>query len=376
MVIYHNLSELGNNTLQLGDIIILKGIEYKVGCNCLINISHPGDYNYKIFTELHLNKKEFCDKYYGYSSGDGDWPVYNLEDFKAATRVVKALFEIIETPSKDLDLKVGMYVKLKSKEQCKKEGIEIPPACVDFCGTTQCIADLLPNNKITFIKHGNCEYWIPISMIENITTNPFNIGDTVKVKSYEYAESINKTACLGPERFGSIHKIIEVSNNSPNTLFYKLDNNRYYYPEVLELYTEQEKEEPKFKVGDVVRVKSLDWYNANKNNLGEVIPKKGATFIDSMAQYCDKITTIKRINSNGDCILEDCDIYCFAPDSIEKVEDIPVTAPIIPNYDEIRSKAIRRCVPKLEDFDKTESNKIDCSSEFKFTVNKPKKVFF
>jgi hypothetical protein len=47
----------------------------------------------------------------------------------------------------------------------------------------------------------------------------------------------------------------------------------------------------KYKVGDKVRIKSLDWYNKNKNEFDEV--KCGKTnFIPDMVKYCNKIVTI------------------------------------------------------------------------------------
>ena len=50
----------------------------------------------------------------------------------------------------------------------------------------------------------------------------------------------------------------------------------------------------KFKVGDKVRVKSLEWYNSEqKNFVGSII--KGAGFRKEMSKYCGKEITIKSI---------------------------------------------------------------------------------
>lgn len=52
-------------------------------------------------------------------------------------------------------------------------------------------------------------------------------------------------------------------------------------------------ETTKFKVGDKVRVRSLEWYNKEKNENGEIV--KGRIFVEEMSQFCNKILTIKDI---------------------------------------------------------------------------------
>lgn len=61
----------------------------------------------------------------------------------------------------------------------------------------------------------------------------------------------------------------------------------------------------KYKVGDKVRVKSLEWYNANKNEYGDVKCydcqetdikcQETIYFISLMAEYCGEIVTIDKI---------------------------------------------------------------------------------
>ena len=50
----------------------------------------------------------------------------------------------------------------------------------------------------------------------------------------------------------------------------------------------------KYKVGDRVRIKSLDWYNENKNKIG-FICFDHANFIPEMSWYCGEILTINRV---------------------------------------------------------------------------------
>lgn len=50
----------------------------------------------------------------------------------------------------------------------------------------------------------------------------------------------------------------------------------------------------KYKVGDKVIVKSLDWYNENKDAYGNVnVP---CCFVRAMSKFCGKVVTIRRVN--------------------------------------------------------------------------------
>jgi hypothetical protein len=60
----------------------------------------------------------------------------------------------------------------------------------------------------------------------------------------------------------------------------------------------------KHKIGDKVRVKSLDWYNANKNHNG-YITGLGETFGDTMSKFCGKLVTINSVTKFGYFINED-----------------------------------------------------------------------
>ena len=59
----------------------------------------------------------------------------------------------------------------------------------------------------------------------------------------------------------------------------------------------------KYKEGDKVKVKSLDWYNKNKNERGNV-RLKGESFVDEMSKYCGKEVTISKLYNNKYSISE------------------------------------------------------------------------
>ena len=53
----------------------------------------------------------------------------------------------------------------------------------------------------------------------------------------------------------------------------------------------------KYKKGDKVRVKSLDWYKANKNPEDAIIFGDFQIFDESMSAFCGKVVTIGHCNS-------------------------------------------------------------------------------
>ena len=53
----------------------------------------------------------------------------------------------------------------------------------------------------------------------------------------------------------------------------------------------------KYKVGDKVKVKSIDWYNANKNSEGAIIFPDFNIFDESMSELCGKVVTIEYCNA-------------------------------------------------------------------------------
>ena len=56
--------------------------------------------NDKIFRELNIAKYSFCSKLYGYETRDGDWPWADPDDYEGLSKVVIALFDIINENNK------------------------------------------------------------------------------------------------------------------------------------------------------------------------------------------------------------------------------------------------------------------------------------
>ena len=74
----------------------------------------------------------------------------------------------------------------------------------------------------------------------------------------------------------------------------------------------------KYKVGDRVKIKSLDWFKENRNNLNEV--RCGATvFVPKMTIHCGHIRTISKVCETQKVyyLLEDVDLYTWTDEMIE-----------------------------------------------------------
>ncbi len=81
----------------------------------------------------------------------------------------------------------------------------------------------------------------------------------------------------------------------------------------------------KYKVGDKVRIKSLDWYNTNKNSYGVVeVPKN---FISEMSEYCSKDAIIVRVYDDHYCINIDNSGYVWTDEMFEDMEVHKIVIP-------------------------------------------------
>ena len=79
----------------------------------------------------------------------------------------------------------------------------------------------------------------------------------------------------------------------------------------------------KYKVEDKVRVKSLVWYNKNRNECSSVV-QNGISFTYSMSEYCGKIATIMSMGSDNDLYIIDIDKgkWCWYDWMLEDVQTV------------------------------------------------------
>lgn len=73
----------------------------------------------------------------------------------------------------------------------------------------------------------------------------------------------------------------------------------------------------KHKVGDVVLIKSLDWYNENKKSNG--IVETSTCFLEEMSEYCGKISVITNIIGKAYEMNIDEGYYTWTDDMFEDI---------------------------------------------------------
>ena len=88
----------------------------------------------------------------------------------------------------------------------------------------------------------------------------------------------------------------------------------------------------KFKVGDKVRIKSIQWYNENKNEKGEVVTAQGSTFYKRMARFCGDSRVIKAVYGTFYRLENDSFDDNWNDDMIEGKFKAPKTQEEINNY--------------------------------------------
>lgn len=84
----------------------------------------------------------------------------------------------------------------------------------------------------------------------------------------------------------------------------------------------------KYKVGDKVKIKNLDWYNANKQANGFIMIKvdgKVSSFTPGMVKYCGEVFTIDKVMTTSAIypehyrFVEDKNTYCWVDEMIERL---------------------------------------------------------
>ena len=78
----------------------------------------------------------------------------------------------------------------------------------------------------------------------------------------------------------------------------------------------------KYKVGDKVKIKSLEWYNENKNDFG-LIFCNNICFDEKMIEFCGKtVTIVAQRNDKYYYIKEDNCLSFWSEDMIEGLADV------------------------------------------------------
>lgn len=97
----------------------------------------------------------------------------------------------------------------------------------------------------------------------------------------------------------------------------------------------------KHKVGDKVRIKSIDWYNQNKKSCGDDFQVNGLSFLKGMTQYCGKEGIITEIDGKDGTFRVNLDVeYWFNEGMIEEIPDTNSTSDTFQNIaDTIRKIA-------------------------------------
>lgn len=121
----------------------------------------------------------------------------------------------------------------------------------------------------------------------------------------------------------------------------------------------------KYKVGDKVKIKSLDWYKANKTKGGEVHLESGI-FLRLMSKYCGKVATITHVYSCGYSLDIDGGKWNWIDEMFEEnINDMETKEIIIPQgweIDEVRGNKIilskkelpktwEECIAKIKDLE-------------------------
>ena len=85
----------------------------------------------------------------------------------------------------------------------------------------------------------------------------------------------------------------------------------------------------KYKVGDKVRIKSIDWYNKNKDEYGNIDISHDFTFYADRSKHCGKVFTIDVVFDNCYTVKEDNHEYYWSDEMIEGlVEEESLTPPL------------------------------------------------
>lgn len=102
---------------------------------------------------------------------------------------------------------------------------------------------------------------------------------------------------------------------------YDLDRRCFAYNETENYNRTNWRVNMRYKKGDRVRIRSLEWYYANKNSEGVIIFHNLRIFDESMSEFCGKVVTIDAYNPRGDYydIKEDGKVNFWSDDMFESL---------------------------------------------------------
>lgn len=147
-------------------------------------------------------------------------------------------------------------------------------------------------------------------------------GDKVKI--------LRTSSPIPPKYAGQIGEIIEDDHSSCPYLIRFDDGADWWFPEskVDLIINNPAISERRLKVGDRVRVKSREWYEANRDINGDVYiktPRGECRFNEDMAHWCGKVVTISKVDSTPFelykfRIKEDMESWCWSSEMFDSDE--------------------------------------------------------
>lgn len=136
------------------------------------------------------------------------------------------------------------------------------------------------------------------------------------------------------EYCGKTATITEVQMNGENPLYLiNLDNGVWNWSNEMFESVNPITYLPKLELGQKVTIKSLDWYNSNKNKHTGIVTLTTESFVEEMSEYCGKTATIVDVFKDldgGDAIMYRIDLdhrdwnwtdEMFEPEMVEDVKD-------------------------------------------------------
>ena len=193
----------------------------------------------------------------------------------------------------------------------------------------------------------------------------YKVGDKVRIKSLDwYNENKDEDGdvpcvcdILFLERMKkycgkilTISKVYNCTGRYDGKHIYEMEGakNIDWTEDMIECKVEENKD-MKYKVGDKVRIKSIDWYNENKDENGNIRFRISQAvypifFSKIMSEFCGKIVTVKKINDGSYYMKETSNCEFWTDEMIEGLVEDEET------YDFLKTDIPYPSKPRVEDF--------------------------